>query len=331
MAQIVRHDDERLTWEGAISLERTPQGTQPWRLPYERLQLYPFETLQGNASKAAGVRIAFETDSRSVSVVYQVEGEEPRPIDVVCDQQLVATLPLAGNERVTAADLPAGKKRVELWLPHNARFRLSAVEIDDQATLASSVLPRKRWITYGSSITHAGRALSPTRTWPAVVARATNLDLTCLGFSGQCALDPMIGRLIRDLPADYVSMCVGINVMGGALTPRTFQPAIIGLVQTIREKHPEIPLVVLSPIYSPPREETVNAAGWSLQIMREHVQEAVSRMQQCGDRNLHYVNGLEVFGPDLAHLLPDELHPDDEGQQRLGANFLEKVAKPLFV
>ena len=157
-----------------------------------------------------------------------------------------------------------------------------------------------------------------------------NFDLTCLGFGGQCALDPMLGKVIRDQPADYISLCLGINVQAGALTLRTFQPAVIGLVMTIREKHPTTPLVIMSPILSPPREKQPNAAGWTLPLMREHVQEAVSRIKQYGDDNLHYVNGLDIFGPDLVHLLPDELHPNDEGYGRMGANFVEKVARRLF-
>ena len=33
-------------------------------------------------------------------------------------------------------------------------------------------------------------------------ARTHNLDLTCLGYGGQCHLDPIVASMIRDLPAD---------------------------------------------------------------------------------------------------------------------------------
>ena len=331
MPRIVRHDDPHLTWEGAISLQRPPDGTQACRLPFERLALIPFDVLQTKAANAAGVRIVFQTDTRSIAIAFDGSGDGLSPLDVVCDGALVATLPADGRERLQVDDLPAGTKRLELWLPHFGQFRLKTIEIDDGASLARSVLPRKRWITYGSSISQCSAANSPTRTWPAIVARTMDLDLTCLGFGGQCHLDPMLGKVIRDQPADYISLCLGINTHGGSLTPRTFQPAIIGLVTTIREKHPTTPLVVMSPILSPPRETEPNAAGWTLPVMREHVQEAVSRIKQYGDDNLHYVNGLDIFGPDLVHLLPDALHPNDEGYGRMGANFVEKVARRWFI
>jgi len=190
---------------------------------------------------------------------------------------------------------------------------------------------RPKWITYGSSITHCGSAESPVYTWPAIVARGLGLNLTCLGYGGNCHLEPMIARMIRDLPADFLSMCVGINIYGAAsLGPRAFQSAVIGFVKIVREKHPDIPYVVMSPIVSPPREESKNAVGFTLPMMRDEVAAAVEALRSRGDRNLHYVDGLEVFGPVLAHLLPDQLHPNAEGYKVMGKNFLEKVASVYF-
>ena len=111
---------------------------------------------------------------------------------------------------------------------------------------------------------------------------------------------------------------------------RTFRPAVIGFVHIVREKHPDTPLVVISPIFSPPRETTPNAAESTLTQMRVEVVEAVDAMQDRGDTNLHYVNGLDLFGPDLAHLLPDDLHPNAEGYKVMGQNFVDRVVQRYF-
>ena len=137
--------------------------------------------------------------------------------------------------------------------------------------------------------------------------------------------------VMRDRPADYLSMCVGINIYGGAsLGERTFRSNIIGFVRLIREKHADVPFVVMSPIYSPPREATENRVGFTLQAMREQVASAVEALRAHGDGNVHYVNGLDVFGEDLGHLLPDDLHPNAEGYKVMGRNFIEKVARTYF-
>lgn len=327
--------DPRLTWEGVISVERTSEWAMPWRLPHEARLLFPPDALIERAAMPAGVRLVFRSDTASVAGKIEPQ-PETASLDLCVDDTLFASAPLAGREEFRFEGLPPGEKLVELWLPQFGRFRLRSLELSDGASIDSladrATGQRPRWITYGSSITQCRAAESPTQTWPAIVARGRGLDLTCLGYGGQCHLDPMVARVIRDRPADFLSMCVGINVLGsGSLNARTFRPAIIGFVQIVREKHPETPLAVMSPIYSPPRETTLNAVGLNLMLMRDEVSAAVSALQAHGDRNIHYIDGLRVFGPDLAHLLPDQLHPNAEGYKVLGENFLREVASTVFV
>jgi lysophospholipase L1-like esterase len=165
-----------------------------------------------------------------------------------------------------------------------------------------------------------------------VVARGRGLDLTCLGYGGNCHLDPLVACVIRDLPADYLSMKVGINIYGaGSLSVRTFGPGIVAFVRIVREKHPTTPFVVASPIISPPREGEPNRAGFTLAGMREEVAGAVETLRAHGDRNVYYADGLSLFGADLVSLLPDDVHPNAEGYQALGRNFLREVAARYFV
>ena len=141
----------------------------------------------------------------------------------------------------------------------------------------------------------------------------------------------MVARTIRDLPADYLSMKVGINIYGaGSLSIRTFQPAIIGFVRTVREKHADTPYVVLSPIFSPPREETKNRVDFTLDEMRHEVAAAVEALRSMGDRNVHYVSGLELLNQEEGNLLPDQLHPNAEGYRLMGKRFAEMVAAKFF-
>jgi len=328
---ILRPDDPRLTWAGAISLQRTDEWVMPWRIPYAERALFPPDALRERASMPAGVRIAFRSDTTWLRGAV-VPFPEASNLDLCCDGQLIGSASLDNQDRFAFDGLPAGDKLVELWLPQFGDFRLASLEIAAGASIAPAVDNRPRWITYGSSITQCRTAASPTRTWPAIVARARNYNLTCLGYGGQCHLDPMIARMIRDLPADYLSICAGINIYGAAsLGPRAFVPALIGFVQILRERHPATPLAILSPIYSPPRETTPNAVGFTLQAMRDAVAEAVALLQSRGDQYVHYVDGLRVFGTDLGHLLPDDLHPSAEGYQIMGQNFLKEVADVVFM
>lgn len=318
---IIPHNDPRICWQGEISLEQTPAYTMPWRLPITDLPLFA-PTLVERAAMPAGVRVAFRSDSQRLTghILPPVEATQ---VDICCDGQLVATIPLTDVDRFQA-DLPTGEKLVELWLPQYGAFRLTGLELDDGASLMPYMDPRPRWITYGSSITHCRTAQSPIYTWPAIVARERDYNLTCLGYGGNCHLDPLVACMIRDHPADLISMCVGINIYGGSsLGERTFRWNLLAFARIIREKHPQTPMIIMSPIYSPPRENTPNDVGLTLARMRFEVQEAVRLLQAQGDERVYYVNGLDIFGADLAHLLPDDLHPNADGYKAMGRNFLD--------
>lgn len=311
---------------GAVSIETNEEGLRPWRLPYDRLRLFLPE-LTDKAKEAAGVRIAFVSDSTSVSL--QVTPiEKDTLFDLVIEDELIATQELKAGETVCRFEgLPAHSKRTEIYFPQSAPVLVTAIQIDDGATAAPLPADRPRWVTYGSSITQCGAAESPAQTWPAIVARSKGWDLTCMGFGGQCHLEPNVARVIRELPADIISMCLGINVMGrNSLNIRTFRPAVIGMVSIIREKHPNTPLFLLSPIYCPHRETTENTVGMTLTTMRSEIREAIDILRSYGDSNLHYVDGLDIFGEAFADMLPDNLHPNAEGYKLMGKNIGEHLA-----
>jgi len=185
-------------------------------------------------------------------------------------------------------------------------------------------------VAYGSSITHCVGAHSPAQTWPALVARARDYHLTSLGFGGQCHLDTMIALQLKRMSFDFLTCSFGINVYGGnTLNNRTFQPAVIGFIRVVRGAHPEVPIAVCSPIISPPRETAPNAVGMTLVRMREQVAEAVSLLRQAGDENLHYFDGLDIFGEGELDMLPDNLHPNGDGYRKYAENFLRVVCDGL--
>jgi lysophospholipase L1-like esterase len=326
---IIPHHDPRLSWHGHISLEQTPEYSRPWRIPFEKRALF-FPELAKRAAMQAGVRLAFRSDTSTLSgKIVPFEGAQN--IDLYVNGEFFGTSDFADRSTFAFDDLPLGEKLLELWLPQRGDFALRELAISDGATFAPYDDTRPRWVVYGSSITHCGEAASPSQTWPAVVARGRDLHLTCLGFGGQCHLDPQIALLMRDLPADYLTMKLGINIYGnGSLNARSFGANLIGFVQILREKHPHTPLTLISPIYSFDRETTVNAVGWSLQDYRNAVREAVQTMQENGDSNLIYVNGLDLFDETLGHLMPDKLHPNAAGYRTLGENFLQRAAPRLF-
>jgi hypothetical protein len=247
-----------------------------------------------------------------------------------------------GSTTISFVDLPPGTKAVEVWLPAHAAVEFRALRTDDGAVVEPTVSTLPRWIHYGSSISHCVGAASPVKTWPAMVARSIGLEHTNLGFAGQCMLDPFVARTIRDSDADAISLKVAANIIGeDAMRERPFGPALHGFLDTIREGKPDTPLLVVSPIFSPFSEdhpgplfpnadgrvvgveglEVIRRTSLTMRKMRAAIESVVEVRRALGDDHLHYVSGLDLFGPADAGDLPDDLHPNDAGNERIAERF----------
>ncbi|MGO4789246.1 SGNH/GDSL hydrolase family protein [Paenibacillus sp. 2KB_20] len=309
-------------FHGAVSLEHREEGIKPWRIPYMDYELYPPAGIDGKAEICAGIRLRLRTDSTEVAVSFAPLADNAA-MDCVAGGELCETISLpAGATEALFSGLGDGTKDMEIWLPQNIGMTVTGLRIGAQAIGVPLPDTRPRWITYGSSITQCVGASSPSRAWPAIAAEAAGFSLTNLGFSGNCHMEPMIGRLIRDLPADFISICAGVNIYGGGtLSPRMFKPLLIGLLETIRDKHRDTPLLVISPIYGTLRETQLNSLGFTLPMMRELIRETVELLRARGDRQLFYQDGLNWLGPEDEAFLTDGLHPGAEGYELLGWRF----------
>jgi lysophospholipase L1-like esterase len=323
MPHTIAANDPHLTWMGAISIESGDDGVMPWRINDQIKTLFA-EELVNRAAMPAGVRVTFMSDTSTIEGTCNSVEERSR-IDLVVNGKLAGSVDTENLTTFRFENLGNKSKNIELWLPQFGEFRLGELTIDGGAKLsASAPSDEPKWITYGSSITHCRAADSPTQTWPAIVARTRGYDLTCLGYGGQCHLDPMVARTIRDREADVISLCIGINIYGGSsLNERTFGPGILGFVQIIREKHPIIPIALMSPIYFHKSEDIPNEVGFTLIRMREIIAESVEILRANGDENITYINGLDIFDSDNAPRLPDDLHPDNEGYAIMAQNILK--------
>ena len=325
--------DGPVQFAGAVTLAHDDAGVHPWRLVHDDLPLYE-PTLRDRAADPAGVRLTWISDTSSITLdVAPGDG----PSDQACTFDLLVdgvrhqrqTLPDEARGAVRFTDLPAGEHRLELYLPQRRSVRVVRLAIDDGASAKRWDDPRPKWLVYGSSITQCASAAGPSETWPAIVANRFDLNLTCLGYGGNCHMEPVVVRMMRDFEADYISLCLGINMMANSYSPRTFRAQVLGTMLTLRDGHPRTPMVVVSPICNPPRETTPNAVDLTLVKMRETIAEAVDVLRQRGDANVHYVDGLSLFGPDYVHHMPDELHPDAEGYRVLADRYAEVVMPVL--
>lgn len=326
-------------FQGHVELQHGDGWIKPWRLPYARRALFPSpdEGLMGRAESTSGVRLRCSTASTSLRLDFLPLPESAPAaeragfhFDLTIGADLVSSVSVPpGGEQAVFTDLPAGDKVVEIWLSQEIPVAVTSLAGDAPCMPVADT--RSRWVTYGSSLTHCVRAHSPSRTWPALVARRRGLHLTSLGFGGQCHLDAMVGTVIAALPADFITLKLGINTIGGTLAARTYPAAIVALVHIIRQSHPDTPMALVSPIGYPPRETDPNPVGYTISAQRRDMEDVFHRLQGLGDSKLMYVNGLEVFDLDLiARYTDDQCHPDGDGIEIQADNFDRAVMDRLL-
>ncbi|MGW6023861.1 GDSL-type esterase/lipase family protein [Streptomyces sp. NPDC055099] len=362
---------------GALDLERTEHGVLPHRLPaWARAQCADGQLAMAE-SQPSGVRLAFRTRATVIELdtlptKRDYVGAPPRPdglYDLLVDGSLKDQASVSGGNILTIdmmngktetrlgsactvryAELPDRAKDIEIWLPHNETTELVELRTDAPVEPAPD-RGRKVWLHHGSSISHGSDAASPTAVWPALAASLGGVELINLGLAGSALLDPFTARTLRNTPADLISVKIGINVVNADLMRlRAFGPAVHGFLDTIREGHPDTPLLVVSSVLCPIHEDTPGpsapdfsglsegrltfsamgdpderASGkLTLRVIREELARIVEQ-RSADDPHLHYLDGRELYGEaDAAELpLPDQLHPDAATHRRMGERFAE--------
>lgn len=360
---------------GALDFDERESGIAPRRLPAWTRSQVP-DGMDAMLRMPSGVRLRFNTNAKNVGLHFLASNIAPTPeerrsinLNLECQGALWSASSHAGNTIVADAkepegyrlirgkpdtvwfnDLPEDEKTCEIWLPHNAFVELRELVVDEGKHIRpATVDERNRWIHYGSSISHCMEAEQPAFIWPAVAAREAGVALINLGFSGQCHLDQFVARTIGDADADIISIKVGINVINmDSMKERVFVPALHGFVDTIRERKPTTPIILISPIFCPSAEhhpgptvpnsdgKFVTLSGhpelrngsMSLARVRDLIEATV---EQRDDDNLDYRNGLDLFGPEDRVDLPDDLHPNPDGYIRMGHRFASQELMPYRV
>lgn len=364
---------------GTAAITHSDSGIRPLRLHPDLLRRAP-ESLALMAEFTSGVRLRLLTAADRIRVDAVVtryvmahldqavsRAELLAEIDGVVVARAVADptslvyerkgAPLErGPEVVSTFDLDlgadragrsGGEREVILWFPTDAAVAVRSIVASDDVRAAAPE-PGPRWVHHGSSISHGGDAADARSTWPARVSRALGLAFTNLGFGGNAMIDPPTARTIARLPADLVTLKFGINIVtGDAMRGRVFVPALHGFLDTVRDAHPEVPLVLISAIACPAFEDlpgprrigpdgrltgTVRSGddrrdALSLADTRARVAE-VFAARTAEDPRLFHMDGRDLLGPADTHHLYDDLHPDPAGYDLIASRFVALASDP---
>jgi lysophospholipase L1-like esterase len=279
---------------------------------------------RAQAALPVGVRLEFTGEAEAVELDYRTATAELG----VRGAGAGTTFELyRGAQRVSEARAQLGEATVRLaagrgpargivYLPEGMRPEVLAIRAIGGALAPAAAQPR--WLCYGDSIAEGWLASTPAGAWPARAGRECELDVVNLGYAGGARGEIASAEELAALPADVISIAHGTNCWGR--TPHDaalFGAGLAAFLRIVRQQHPALPIVAVSPVLREQAEYTCNRLGATLADLRGAFEAVVHERIRAGDERLSLVEGLPLLGPER---FPDGIHPDDEGHALLSAS-----------
>ncbi len=279
-------------------------------------------------TNTAGGRVRFSTDSPYVvikAVLPNVSASIKMPTTASCGFDLYADAPdgsdsfyvgtfvppadpQGGYTAKLALDGVPGMRAFTINFPLYTNVSALYVGVAKDSRLEAGVPYRSKSpiVFYGSSITQGACASRPGTAYTAQVARRFGMDHRNLGFSGSgkaedAILDYMAGLDMAVFVSDYDH---------NAPDPAYLAQTHAKLYHAIREKHPNIPYIMLSRpdfyAYQKPLAGTKHSKERRAVVMNTFM-EALAK----GDENVYFIDGERLLPNDGCTV--DALHPNDLG------------------
>lgn len=177
------------------------------------------------------------------------------------------------------------------------------IGLEENAILkeASPYKNDKPVVYYGSSITQGGCASRPGMSYQAIVSRECNHDYINLGFSGSAKAEDEMIEYIKNMDMSVFVYDYDHNAPSVEHLQNTHEK----MFKAIREKHPLIPIIMMSrPKYYLNEQEV---------IRRGIVETTYNNAVSSGDKNVYFIDGKALTELCKDSGTVDGVHPTDFG------------------
>lgn len=189
------------------------------------------------------------------------------------------------------------------------------IGLDENAVLkkAPGYKHKKPIVFYGSSITQGGCASRPGNAYESIVSRALQTDYINLGFSGNAKAEDAIAQYIKHLDMSVFVYDYDHN----APTLQHLEDTHQKMFLTIRENHPDLPILLLSR----PKYSLDEAEKQRLAVIRKTYADAVA----AGDQNTYFIDGPTLMKYARNDGTVDGCHPNDLGFHSMAKGLIQQL------
>jgi hypothetical protein len=344
-------------WNPAKSGMIVVEG-QPWPKEveqfYDRFPLRAKQTLRKEvwdlSRNAAGLKLRFKTNSKTIKIRYTVVAKNYAMDHFPATGRSGVDLYALNNNQTwawasgkykfadtityefTNLDLDTENYKTGreyfLYLPIYNTLKWIEVGVSENADF-TPLAPRleKPIVVYGTSIAQGGCASRPGMAWTAILERDLHLPVVNLAFSGNGRLEPEVISLVNEIDAKvFVLDCLPNLSANSDSASLNVQRLIINAVKTIREKHPNTPILLAE--HSGFIENRMDAARRkAILALNDASNKAYKQLQQAGFKNIFVLPAKEInMGTDGT---VDGTHPSDLGMYRYAQAYQKSISALL--
>ena len=180
---------------------------------------------------------------------------------------------------------------------------------------------KKPIIFYGTSITQGGCASRPGMVHTNIISRKLDVEVINFGFSGNGRMEKPIAELISSVePLFYLIEC-----MPNMISPQNISERTIPLVDTIRDKNPNTPIIFVDLFKS-----SISILNEKTKIDNKEMDDALraqfNRMINLGYKNIYYLETPKITDTDNEGTV-DGVHFTDLGFKRYADFLLKEFTK----
>ncbi len=287
------------------------------------------------AERTPGARLCFKTDATTFTVRVKLKTLRPDMGMAAFGAQSAAVM-IGERKQARFAGLvvptnydtldnraafqkSAEMEDVTVWFPRNEAVEVIEVTVPDEATVSEPTpYTFGPILYYGSSITEGGCCCNVFNAYNARISRHLDVDYYNFGFSGRARGELAVADYINTIPMTAFIYDYDHNAPGVEHLQETHEP----FFKRIREKHPTLPILMLSM----PKAHYSEVNRERRAVIRATYDNAVA----AGDKYVWFIDGETlVGGPDRDLCFVDLAHPNDVGFERM-ANVIEPIIKEML-
>ncbi|MFB5944611.1 SGNH/GDSL hydrolase family protein [Albibacterium profundi] len=299
---------------------------------FQRVDTLKYADLPANVKKrvvhSAGLAISFVTNSTQITAKWCTMGTTTsatmtrvayRGMDLYIKKNgkwvyAGVARPRSGEEcaaTTIARYMDDSEKECLLYLPLYNEATSVSIGVENDAYIRAGEQPfKKRVLIYGSSIVQGAAASRPGMAYPARLSRSTGLNFLNLGMGASAKMEKPVVDMIGEMEADaYILDCVP-NSTPEEITERTEY-----LVRTIREKHPDAPIIIMQSLFRESGSFNLRTRA-KVQQQNENILKEFEKLKQSGVEKLYFIPSDEFMGDDHEGSV-DGTHPTDLGFDRM--------------